>query len=84
MQDTINIGFGAYLHTCYVLSFLPVTTKPVKRLIDEAKAERRLVDMTCGKRAKTAILLSTGQVYLSWLSPAALKNRVVGQSAEQE
>ena len=68
-----------------VLAVLSPNQQPVKRLMHEAKEKGLLIDATHGRKVKAALVLDTGHVTLSAISPEAIGNRlVVGRDSSLE
>ena len=53
----------------------PVWSAPLKRLIDRAEAEGRLVRANKGRRTRAVIITDSNHVVLSGVSPETLKAR---------
>ena len=60
----LNIGFGSMINADRVTAALSPDSAPVKRIISKAKADKRLIDATFGRKTKTVIVTDTGQVII--------------------
>ncbi len=60
----LNIGFGSMINADRVTAALSPDSAPVKRIVSKAKADKRLIDATFGRKTKTVIVTDTGQVII--------------------
>jgi regulator of extracellular matrix RemA (YlzA/DUF370 family) len=83
--ELVHIGFENVIAMNRVLAVLSPNQQPVKRLMREAKDKSLLIDATHGRKVKAVLVLDTGHVTLSAISPEAIGNRlVVGRDASPE
>jgi hypothetical protein len=75
--ELVHIGFENVIAMNRVLAVLAPNQQPVKRLMREAKDKGLLIDATHGRKVKAALVLDTGHVTLSAISPEAIGNRLV-------
>ena len=52
----INIGFGNSVVSRRVVAIISPNASPIKRLRDEAREEKRLIDATQGRRTRSVII----------------------------
>ena len=71
----INIGFGNLVSADKLVAVVAPDSAPVKRIVQEAKANGMLIDATCGRKCKAVIVTDSDHVVLSALSPEAIGNR---------
>ena len=85
--EVLNIGFGNVVLRSRIVAILSarsskdskaVFSEPMKRLRDDAKEARRLVDATCGRRTQTLIVTDSGHVILSAVQSSTLAQRLGG------
>jgi regulator of extracellular matrix RemA (YlzA/DUF370 family) len=55
-QKLVNIGFGNSVVSRRVIAIISPTAAPIKRLRDEARDEKRLVDATQGRKTRSVIV----------------------------
>ncbi|OQB25039.1 MAG: hypothetical protein BWY11_00703 [Firmicutes bacterium ADurb.Bin182] len=79
----INIGFGNIVSANRLIAIVSPESAPVKRIIQEARNEGRLVDATCGRRTRAVLIMDSGHVLLSALQPETAANRL-NSKEEQE
>lgn len=72
----INIGFGNSVNTDRVLSIVSPDSAPMKREIEHARDNHRLVIASFGRRVRAAIILDTGHIVLSANQPETLAERM--------
>ena len=72
----INIGFGNMVNSSRVVAIISPESAPVKRIIQEARDSRVLVDATYGRRSRSVIVTDSGHVVLSPVQPETIANRL--------
>jgi regulator of extracellular matrix RemA (YlzA/DUF370 family) len=72
----INIGFGSLAAARRVVAVVSPESAPMKRLIQDARDEKNLVDATFGRRTRSVILTDCGKVLLSSLNPETIAGRI--------
>jgi len=77
--EMINIGFGNVVAVARVVAVTGAESSPIRRLIEGAERERRLVDATNGRRTRSVIVLDSNHVVLSHMQPPALAHKMSGQ-----
>lgn len=71
----LNVGHENYVDIEKVVAIVNAKGKPISRLICRAEDEGRLVDCTNGRRTRSVIVMSSGQVVLSSVTAEALMER---------
>lgn len=79
----INIGFGNLISSDKLVAVVAPDSAPVKRIVQEAKTNKLLIDATCGRKCKSVIVTESNHVVLSAISSEAILNRSY-ESEEQE
>lgn len=75
MAGLINIGFGNAVNTAKIVAVVSPDAAPVKRLVQHAKEEGRVIDATQGRRTKAVIVTQEDHVILSALQPDTIARR---------
>jgi regulator of extracellular matrix RemA (YlzA/DUF370 family) len=75
-RTMMNIGFGNYVNLDRVLSVLDPGSAPMKRLREEAKQSKKLVNATYGRRTRSIIITDSDHIILSALQPETVVNRL--------
>ena len=73
---SMNVGYGNLVRPERIVAILEAKSLPVKRLRDRAVEENRLIDATAGRKMRSLIVIDSGHVVLSALSPQALDDRL--------
>ena len=72
----INIGFGSLIADNRLVSVLSPDSAPVKRMIQEARDRKRVIDATQGRRTRAVIQTDSDHVVLSAIQPETIAGRV--------
>ena len=80
----LNIGFGSTVVAHRVLAILAPNSAPMKRLKDEAKKEKRLVDATHGRRTRSIIVTDSNHVILSAIQAETISQRFADIKPEEK
>lgn len=75
MFRLVNAGFGNMMAVNTIVAIISPNSAPAKRLKDEAKDDRRLVDITQGRRTRSIIITTANQVFLSSVQVETLAAR---------
>ncbi len=71
----INIGFGSVISAQRVVAMVSPESAPIKRLTQEARESGSLIDASYGRKTQTVIIMDSGNIILSSLSPETLAAR---------
>ena len=71
----INIGFGNSVVSRRVIGIISPNAAPIKRLRDEAREEKRLIDATQGRKTRSVIITDSNHVILSAIQSETLAQR---------
>ncbi len=74
-QNLLNIGFGSTVVSDRVVAIVSPNSAPMKRLKDEAREERRLIDATHGRRTRSIIVMDSNHVVLSAIQAETVSQR---------
>lgn len=83
----INIGFGNLVAAERVVAITSPDSAPIKRLVQDAKEEGRVIDASCGRRTRAVLIMDSDHVILSAIQTETLWNRLdqeVGENADDE
>jgi len=85
-QVLLNIGFGNTVVAEKVVAILTPNSSPMKRMKDEAKDEKRLLDATHGRKTRAIIVTESNHVILSSIQAETISQRfsVLKQQEEAE
>jgi regulator of extracellular matrix RemA (YlzA/DUF370 family) len=74
-QALLNIGFGSTVVAERVVAIVSPNSAPMKRLKDEAREGRRLIDATHGRRTRSIIILDSNHVVLAAIQAETISQR---------
>ena len=84
----INVGFGNSVNKDRIIAAVSPETAPIKRLVQDAKDQNRVIDVTCGRKTRAVIITDSDHVILSALKcetvAAKISGRVNSDSDEEE
>ena len=83
----INIGFGNLVAAERVVAITSPDSAPIKRLVQDAKEEGRVIDASCGRRTCAVLIMDSDHVILSAIQTETLWNRLdqeVGNEEDEE
>ena len=83
----INIGFGNLVAAERVVAITSPDSAPIKRLVQDAKEDGRVIDASCGRRTRAVLIMDSDHVILSAIQTETLWNRLdqeVGEDADDE
>ena len=70
-----NIGFGNLVSTSRVISIVSPDSSPIKRLIQEAREEHRIIDATQGRKTRSVLITDSNHIILSAIQPDTIATR---------
>lgn len=76
MARFINIGFGNMVNADKVVVVVRPDAAPVKRMVQAAKENGRIIDATQGRRTKAVLMTEESFVILSALQPDTIGRRM--------
>ena len=76
MAKLVNIGFGNVVNVSRVFAVVNPDAAPIKRMIQSAREEGRVIDATQGRKTKAVIFLQENQLLLSALQPETIAKRM--------
>jgi regulator of extracellular matrix RemA (YlzA/DUF370 family) len=80
----VNIGFGNAVKVGRILAVVNPGSSPIRKLKEEARVEKKLIDVTEGRRTRAIILLDTGHLILSSVQPETISQRLLTMDQEQK
>ena len=83
----INIGYGNMVAVERIVTLVSPDSAPIKRLIQDAKDDGRVIDVTCGRKTRAVVITDSEHVILSALQTETIANRLDDEtldSAEDE
>ncbi len=74
-MSMINIGFGNIVASNRVIAVVSPESAPIKRLINEAREEGKLVDATYGRKTRAVVIMDSNHVILSAIQSETISQR---------
>lgn len=71
----INIGFGNMVSASRIVAIVSPESAPIKRIMQDARANGMLIDATYGRRTRAVIITDSDHVVLSAVQPETVANR---------
>ena len=78
----INIGFGNMVSAGRIIAIASPDSAPIKRLVQDAKEENRVIDVSCGRRTRAVIITDSEHVVLSAIQAETIANRLANDIAD--
>ena len=80
----INIGFGNIVSANRIIAIVSPESAPIKRIIQEARDARMLIDATYGSRTRAVVICDSHHVILSAVQPETVANRLSAKEVNHE
>ena len=79
----LNIGYGSSVVADEVIAILAPNSAPMRRLRDEAKDEKRLIDATHGRKTRSILIMKNNHIILSATQTDTISQRYVALNEEE-
>ena len=76
MSRVINVGFNNIVLRDRVVAVVAPEAAPIKRMREEARRNRKLIDATNGRRTRAVIITDSDHVILSSAQPETIAQRI--------
>ena len=80
----INIGFGNMVSAGRIVAIAGPDSAPIKRLVQDAKDDNRVIDVSCGRRTRAVIITDSEHVILSAIQAETITNRLTGGDSDDD
>ena len=80
----INIGFGNMVSAGRIVAIASPDSAPIQRLVQDAKDESRVIDVSCGRRTRSVIITDSDHVILSAIQAETITNRLASDEAADD
>ena len=71
----INIGNDNYVESTRILSVTIVGSSPIRKVMQNANEKGQLIDLTCGKKTRSLVIMDTGVIFQSSIGPNTIAER---------
>ena len=79
----INVGFGNAVKVNRILAVVNPGSSPIRKLKEDARREKKLIDVTEGRRTRAILVLDSGHLILSSVQPETISQRMAQLEEEQ-
>lgn len=80
----ISIGYGNIVAADRVVALVSPDSAPIKRLVQDAREEGRVIDVSCGRRTRAVIITDSDHVILSAVQAETIANRLDSEDSTEE
>ncbi|CDE05524.1 uPF0296 protein Amet_2791 [Anaerotruncus sp. CAG:390] len=80
----ISIGYGNIVAADRVVALVSPDSAPVKRLVQDAREQGRVIDVSCGRRTRAVIITDSDHVILSAVQAETIANRLDSEDGDDE
>lgn len=75
-KQFINIGFGSVVMVDKVIAIVNPDSAPIKRMIQNAREQEKLIDATFGRKTRAVIFTTSGHIMLSGIQVETIVSRL--------
>jgi len=76
-KKLLNVGFGNLVMASRVVAIITPGSAPTKRLKEDAKESRKLIDVTQGRKTRSIIITDSDHIVLSAVEAGTVANRLL-------
>ena len=76
----VNIGFGNSVVSRRVVAIVSPSAAPIRRLREEAREDKRLIDATQGRKTRAVIVTDSDHIILSALQVETITQRILSKN----
>ncbi len=80
----INVGFGNLINCERIIAVVAPDSAPVRRIMQNAKDNGKLIDVTQGRKTLSVIFTDSEHVVLSYLKPEKISERFSDDHSDNE
>ena len=80
----INIGFGNMVSAGRIVAITCPDSAPVKRLVQDARDDGRVIDVSCGRRTRSVIITDSEHIIFSAIQSETIANRLDNETDDEE
>lgn len=80
----INIGFGNMVSAGRIVAIASPDSAPIKRLVQDARDDDRVIDVSCGRRTRSVIITDSDHVILSAIVAETITNRLASDDVADD
>lgn len=72
----VNIGYGNVISESKIIAVISPDSAPIKRLLAEQKEQKKLIDVTHGRKTRAVIITTDNLIFLSALNTETIAQRI--------
>ena len=72
----VNVGFGNVVNTDKIIAVIAADSAPLKRMIQKAREENRVIDATQGRKTQSILISDSNHIILSAFLPETILGRM--------
>ncbi|MCI1999082.1 MAG: DUF370 domain-containing protein [Clostridia bacterium] len=72
----ISVGFKSLVNSNRIIAVVSPDSAPIKRIINDAKESKNLIDATYGRKTRSVVVMDSGHVLLSLIAPETIASRL--------
>ena len=80
----VNVGYGNMASVSRLVAIVSPDAAPVRRLVQDARDDGRVVDATCGHKTRAVLVMDSDHIVLSPLLPETVAARIDERKSEEE
>lgn len=80
----VSIGFGNMISAERVISIVSPESAPIKRMVQDVREKGLLIDASFGRSTRSVVIMDSGNVVLSALTPEVLAARFEDKKEGEE
>ena len=80
----INVGYGNLVAVNRIVAIVAPESAPIKRLVQDAKENYKLIDATYGRKKRAVIVTDSGYVLLTSVQPETIYRRLNGSKLDDD
>ena len=80
----ITVGYGNLVAVNRIVAIVAPESAPIKRLVQDAKENYKLIDATYGRKKRAVIVTDSGYVLLTSVQPETIYRRLNGSKLEDD
>ena len=74
--EVVHVGFDSYLAINRIVAIASTNSTSIKRIIKEAEDNKLLVDLTHGRKTRSAIITDSNYIFLTSRAPEIIVGRL--------
>ena len=78
----INVCYGNMVAAGHIVAIAAPDSAPIKRLVQDAKEDDRVIDVSCGRRTRAVIITDSEHVILSAIQAETITNRLSDDASD--